>query len=162
MSVIMYACMDLNRGIGSGDYLPWSIPKEMESFLESVEGKTCIVGSATYDGLPNSFKKNHECVIYTRTPWCYPELNTIQNLSVLPNLGKDKDYAIIGGSKLYGNALPFTNVIEMSVIRGTYPCTHFFPEFDETQWAKIYSGTCNTVDRSGKPVTFSRYRYVRK
>lgn len=162
MSVVMYVCMDINRGIGSGDSLPWSIPKEMSGFLGNVSDKVCVVGSLTYDGLPKSFKRNHECVIYTRTPWGYPDLSTIQNLSVLPNLSKNKNYAIIGGSKLYEDALPFTDVIEMSVVIREHECTHFFPEFDEAQWLKIYNGTCKTVDKHGVPVNFIRYRYIRK
>lgn len=166
--LVMVACMDSNRGIGFEGKLPWAVPLEMKEFLKSVEGSLCVMGSKTFDTIPESFKDNHEIVVWSRDPNKYPDHAVFSNLDFLKENYSDMNtVSIIGGSELYESALSIVDEMLLTVVHNAnkqYVCDAFFPEFDESQWDKVLVYTADSYDIRGTatPVVLESYLYSRK
>ena len=61
--MIIISAMSKDRVIGSGEGMPWNIPKEYQHFLSLVEGQTVIMGSRSYEIFGPDLTSAHNIVI---------------------------------------------------------------------------------------------------
>lgn len=103
-----------NQGIGLDNKLPWAhIPEDMKWFKQHTEGQVVVMGSKTYDSLPQAFRPlpKRTNVVLTRGIARDAHLhlqgdpqNALYNLaSIYP----DQQVFIIGGENIYKQFMPF-------------------------------------------------------
>lgn len=119
---------DEKNGIAKDGKIPWRCKEDMEFFRFMTIGGTVIMGSKTFDSLPNPLKMRKH-IILTRDKYKYPNHKCI-SLGDFYQLPENEDMWIIGGEFVYGVAIASKNVTEIyqSVISGDYGCDQFFPE----------------------------------
>lgn len=141
MRIIQIAAMAANRTIGKGNDLPWRIPEDFQFFKDQTMGKMLIMGRKTYESIPPTGLPNRHIVIVTRNTDYENKkddgsvvVGSIQDAYEYCKGQVDKygdEVWIAGGSEIYRQTLPDTDLIILTEIEKEYEGDAFFPEFDK-------------------------------
>lgn len=125
----LIVCCDIHGGIGKDNDLLFNIPKDMMFFREKTTNKCVLMGSNTFDSLPNPLKDRINIVVgYDENKLKeienkYDDEYTIYTYNSLEkaiedykqmNIILDMDLYIIGGGSIYNQ------VIDMDIIDEAY------------------------------------------
>ena len=152
--VAIIVAMAWDRVIGYGNGLPWHLPEELQLFKSLTMGCTIIMGRKTYTSIGRPLPGRHNIVL-SRSQKKLPGVqvcdNFIAGLTAAAQLGRK--VFVIGGEKIYRNALPIASELHISWIKESVPGDVFFPELDLENWV-----VCESMDHPG----FRYTRYQRK
>ena len=124
-----------NNVIGNKGRIPWYIPNDLKRFKKLTTDKVVIMGRKTFDSLPEEYKPlpNRINIILSKDesyqPSCCMVLNDLKK--ALRKAGSDKEVFIIGGGEIYKAALPYTDILDLTLIDDDKPADVFFPEYPE-------------------------------
>ena len=149
--------VDQHWGIGKNNQLLFSIPKDLQFFKETTEGKVVVMGRKTLQSLPHSRPlKNRMNIVLSKSAVVHSDLNLQtqnSNIQKIDNLLFVKDHAtlfqslqqyntddvlIIGGAMVYKDLLPYCSKAWVTKVFADGQATHFFENLDELQdWEMI-------------------------
>lgn len=160
-SPIIIVAVDRDGGFGKNGLIPWHLPEDLKRFKVITDGHVCVMGRRTYqeilDARIQRDKQNNvvepidqilrgrdSYVITSNEELQTPGTTRIKELNQIYNiLGKDdkRDVFVIGGRRMFVEALSTSQKIFMTVIKGeTYHCDVKFPiDMLNKKW-KIVSG----------------------
>jgi len=140
MTVTIIAAVARNRAIGFQNKLLYWLPNDMKRFKALTSGHTVIMGRNTYLSLPKGALPNRRNVVLSsvygnasadekavRFPHCdvYVSLE-----AALRSCQADEEVYIIGGARVYEQALPFANRLCLTEIDDTPESADaFFPDY---------------------------------
>lgn len=132
------AAVDKNGGIAKNHEIPWFYPEDFKWFKKQTEGHFCLMGKHTYQEINQKVsEKGAEAVLPNRTSFVVStSLENLPNATAVSSL--DKAYMhlnpnqpnqmfILGGERLFKQALSFADEVLLTVINKDYQCTEFFP-----------------------------------
>jgi len=133
--VTIIAAMTPERIIGKGNDLPWHISDDIKLFKEKTTGNSVIMGRNTYESIGKPLPHRHNFVVSSTLP----KTSGIQICKSLEEAVKEaewykKEVFVIGGAKLYRQAIPIADKMYISYIKKNYEGDIFFPEFDKREW----------------------------
>ena len=105
--IALIAAVDKNNGIGYKNELLYDIPEDKKLFRDLTLGKVVIMGRKTWLSLPRKPLPGRTNVVVSR--------HTISLRKAL-ELYKDKDICIIGGGKVYKQAMRYADELSLTVI----------------------------------------------
>lgn len=121
-----------NRVIGNEGKIPWRIKGEQKRFRELTTGNVIIMGRKSYEEIGKPLP-NRDTVLISRT-LKVEEANchTVSSLKEALEYVKDTDKQvyIAGGAQVYEEALPYADVVYLTVIDMEIEGDRFFPEFE--------------------------------
>lgn len=125
--IAFIACVDSLNGIGRGGRIPWSLPPDIKHFKDTTIGAVIIMGRLTWESigakpLPNRINVVVSSQIFDDA-FCYKSMGDAIAECML--LGKP--IFIIGGSRMYQDAIPYANCGIITRIANGYQCDTFFP-----------------------------------
>ena len=128
--------MTINRVIGYRGRLPWHIPEEYQHFLDSVRGKSMIMGRKSWEVFGGDVDSQLNIVVSnTQT---FENVHNAKSLDKALEIAlqKESDCFIAGGAGVYESSLEQNIVDEMwlSEIPLELEGDVFFPEFDLDVW----------------------------
>ena len=127
-----------NKVIGKDNDLIWKLPRDMKHFKETTTGHYIIMGRKTFEsnGRPLPNRTN---VIITRDHNYKAEgCLVVHSLEDAINEAKDDSEAfIIGGGKIYEQAMALVDRIYLTKIHHTFDGDTFFPEIDMNEWNEV-------------------------
>ena len=139
----LIVAMTKDRVIGKNNDLPWpKIRADMKHFRDTTTGHAVIMGRKTWDSIPETYRPlpdRTNIVVSRQTNLQLPGTHHIFNeLDVAIEFAKtiDSEPFIIGGAAIYEAALPFTDKIYLTLVKGGYRGDAYFPEIDFTVWHK--------------------------
>lgn len=150
---IVVAIAEQNRAIGKDNQLPWHIPEDLKRFKQITSGHPIIMGRKTFESIGRPLP-NRTNIIITRDP-----SYQVENCVVVNSLEKAITYAstidqdeifVIGGGQIFKEALPITDKLYLTVVKGNIEGDVFFPEY--SAFNKIISQTDN--ESNGYSYTF--------
>lgn len=159
--VTIIAAKAANNVIGKDNKLPWNFPEDLKRFKEITAGHPVVMGWNTFLSiimqigkiLPGRYhlvltsKKDDEAraaiaeVIKDKFPdfdfatlnanvhFCRFYANAIQRAE-----SKDSNVFVIGGERVFVEALKDAGKLELTEVKGDYEGDAFFPEFDSSNW----------------------------
>jgi dihydrofolate reductase len=139
MLVSICAAMDLGRGIGVGGRLPWRLPAEMRRFRALTLGKTVVMGRRTFaeTGQPLAGREN---IVVSATPgFVAPGCVVARSLDEALALAHRDEAVVIGGERMFAEAMPRTGRIYLSVVEGRFEADVRFPRIDG-RWSLVEQG----------------------
>ena len=151
-TIAIIVAMTRNRVIGRAGSLPWDLPADRRLFRQLTTGNTVIMGRLTFASLPGALSERHNLVV-SRTSRRLP------GVTVCPGIGEalavgwrlGRPIFVIGGVKLYRQALPIADTLHVSWVAGDYPGDRYFPPFDQAAWQPVattaYPGSQHVVYR---------------
>ena len=129
IDVAMVLAVDLNGAIGKDGKLPWGrMPSDMAHFKEITRGKPLIMGRKTFESLNGHDLGDGRTMIVVTSDTKrgkYMQLGAFSASSLLDAIGIGRYFAtiggvqeicVIGGSRLYTEALPFCHKIYLTKI----------------------------------------------
>lgn len=124
--------------IGKNNDIPWHISEDLKRFKELTVGHTVVMGRNTWESLPEKFRPlpdRKNIVITSDMEYCGDGMETFTTLNyALKSLSNVDKVFIIGGARLYEEALPLADSLEITKVEGKYEGDVFFPEVDFTNW----------------------------
>lgn len=145
--------------IGRGNAIPWHVPEDMARFKELTIGHTVIMGRLTWESLPAKFRPlpGRRNVVVTRQAGYQADgAEVVTSLEAAPL----DDAWVIGGSQIYGLALPLATrceVTEVDIDLRREDDDALAPVLDEA-WV----GTEGDWRDSSSGLRYRFYSYVRK
>jgi dihydrofolate reductase len=142
--ILIAAVAARDRGIGFQGHVPWVIPEDSQRFQRLTLGHTVIMGRRTWDadllGRPLVDRLN---VVVTSRPG---ESGTgadgslgvrfvgslAEAIGWVGSWGSKKGVGfVIGGARLYREALPLVDVLDLTIVEGEHRVDTFFPPYEE-------------------------------
>ena len=111
--------------IGDGDSMPWHIAEDLAHFKATTMGAPVIMGRRTWDSLPAKFRPlpGRRNVVLSRslTPEDVPGAELAHSLDAALDMLGDVPVAwIIGGGRVYREALRIADECEVTEVDGTF------------------------------------------
>ena len=158
---MIYAIVHADKqwGIGKGNDMMFSLPKDMKFFRETTTGHTVVMGGNTLRSFPNQKPlKNRVNIVLTRKQVCdecvvvrsYDELKT--ELKKREN----EDIYIIGGGEIYKALLPYCHGALVTKVDAIGGASVFFPNLDENEhFVCVDEG--EPMEDNGYTIRFTKY-----
>ncbi len=151
--------VDEEGGFGKNGKIPWYFPEDLKNFKKITNNSVCIMGRRTYEDILETVKSRKKdkkkklkellpdrtCFVVTSNENLEPEgasgvrgiRQAIENL----NESDTREIFIVGGQKMYIEALPWAQTIYLTIVKGkTYDCDRFFPIETINKKYKIVDG----------------------
>lgn len=163
--------VDENGGFGKQGQIPWHFKKDFKHFKDTTKDSVCIMGRKTYEEILEKNKGRKKkikdllpgrmCYVLSRNTEFKPKGNCLRftNLREAVDAAEklDKQIFVLGGEKLFVEALAWARTIYMTIIEGIYNCDRFFPVKFLTKYYDIVDGQKETEnDTELKFITYKR------
>lgn len=154
--------VDCEGGFGKDGKIPWHLPEDFQHFKELTTGHVCVMGRRTYQEMFDAriqrdiqrnveepideILRGRQSFVVTRTPdYQTPGAQIVQGVArVMDAMSIKNDKRklfVIGGRRMFIEALTWTNTIHMTVLKGDpYECDVKFPIEVLNKKFKITSG----------------------
>ena len=157
----LIVAVDVEGGFGKDGKIPWFFPEDLKHFQTTTKGGICIMGRRTYtdmfemiqskrgsplEQIDDPILKDRESFVVTSNEDFEAHGATAvrgihQAINMLDK-NDDREVFVIGGERMYIEALAFTKTIYMTVVKGKpYDCDRFFPIRVLNKNFKIVDGT---------------------
>ena len=135
--VIAIAAIGKNRGLGRGNDLLYKIPADFERMHRVTMGHPLIMGRKTWESIPEKRRPlpGRANIIVTRQEHFAPEgalvVHSIEDaLAKARTLDTEKIF-IFGGAEIYKAALPYTDMLDLTIVDAEKPADVYFPDYSE-------------------------------
>jgi dihydrofolate reductase len=157
--VSLIAAMDLNRGIGFENRIPWRLSADLRRFRDLTMGHHIIVGRKTFESIGRALP-GRQTIIVTRNDH-YQSLD--ENSTVVHSIEEAIDLAsargesevfVCGGAEIYRQALDLADRLYLTVVEAETQADTFFPKWNEDKWSEKESLHLAVDDKNQYPSTF--------
>lgn len=134
--------VDTGGGFSKDGKIPWHFSEDFKHFKETTTGSICIMGRKTYEDMLEMVKARQKkkkpitnilpgrtCYVLTRQKNYKAEGAIVANslLGAIQSVeGDNRKIFVIGGEKIFIEALPWVETIYMTIIEDYYDCDRFF------------------------------------
>jgi dihydrofolate reductase len=124
----LIAAVARNGVIGKDGTLPWRLPEDLKHFKRTTKGHAVIMGRKTYEsiGRPLPGRRN---IVVSRRHATLPGCEVAPSLPLAIELARSSDELpfVIGGERLYEEALPLATEIHLTTIDRDIEGDAYFP-----------------------------------
>ncbi len=127
------AAVARNRAIGFQNKLLYWLPNDLKRFKALTTGHTIIMGRNTFESLPKGALPNRRNVVLSRTTKELPGCDVFPTLEdALRSCQPDEDIYIIGGARVYEQAISFADRLCLTEIDDIpQDADAFFPNYSD-------------------------------
>ena len=129
--ISIIAAVAKNRAIGFENKLIYWLPNDLKRFKALTTGHTIVMGRNTYLSLPKGALPNRRNVVLSTTVSEIPGCDVYSTLeTALKSCRDDEDIYIIGGARVYEQALPLADRLCLTEVDDTpKEADAFFPDY---------------------------------
>ena len=154
--------VDKEWGIGKGNDMMFSLPKDMKFFRETTMGHTVVMGGNTLRSFPNGAPlKNRVNIVLSRGQVrddCVI-VRSYEELKSEMKSRKNEEIYVIGGGEVYKALLPYCDEVLVTKVDAVGGAEVFFPNLDEDKnFVCIDEG--EPIDDNGYTIRFTRYKNI--
>jgi dihydrofolate reductase len=129
---------DRNNAIGVNGQLPWHLPQDLKFFKNTTWAMPVIMGRKTFESVGKPLQGRTNIVITSNTDWQHEGVLNADNLINAIELAKTleaKEIFIVGGGKVYAEALPLVNRVYLTRVGTALPLADtWFPVLPLHKW----------------------------
>ena len=135
--VIAIAAIGKNRGLGKGNDLLYHIPEDFERMHKVTMGHPLIMGRKTWESIPEKRRPlpGRANIVITKQQDFAPEgtliVHSIEDAIKKARELDDEKIFIFGGAEIYKLALPYTDVLDLTIVDAEKPADVYFPEYEK-------------------------------
>ena len=158
--ISLIAAMDKNRVIGNGGKIPWHLPADFAYFKATTLGHPVIMGRTTFEsiGRPLPGRKN---IVLTRGEFTHDGVDVAHSFDEAQKLTQGEgDVFVIGGSKVYTEALPVADKLYITFVEGDFTGDTFFPEINWSLWREVKSENREADEKNPHAMRFAVFERV--
>lgn len=136
--VSIIAAMARQRVIGLHNRLPWRLPADLSHFRRTTLGHAVIMGRKNHESIGKPLQQRLNIVLSSDPGYRAPGCQVVSSLAAaMDAAGDDPEIFIIGGARVYAQALPLASRMYLTLIDGEFVGDTWFPEYDELEWREI-------------------------
>lgn len=156
MMIHLIAAVAQNGVIGFNGQIPWRLPEDLRHFQALTMGHTVIMGRRTYEsiGRPLPGRQN---VVVSATLAGLEGCAVARSLQEALALADRREIFIIGGGRLYREALPLAEQLDLTWIDLEPAGDTWFPDVDWSQFAEV----CRERRQGAFAYEYRTYRRVK-
>lgn len=155
MSIALIAAMGRNRVIGQAGALPWRLPADLRHFRALTTGKPVLMGRKTFESIGRPLPDRTNVVVTRRFGFQAEGCRVFTDLDAAFEAFHDcPELMVIGGSSVYGQALPRATRLYLTLIDADFEGDAFFPEYDASSWTVTARSDHRADDRNGYDYSF--------
>lgn len=158
---MIYAIVHVDKewGIGKGNGMMFSLPKDMKFFRETTMGHTVVMGGNTLRSFPNGKPlKNRTNIVLSRGQ-VRDDCVIVRSYEELKNEMKrrgNEDIYVIGGGEVYRALLPYCHGALVTKVDAVGGAEVFFPDLDkDPDFVCVNEG--EPVEDNGYTIRFTEY-----
>lgn len=156
----MIAAIDEKGGLGIDNKLLCHLPADLQHFKTITMGKPIIMGRKTFESigkpLPGRFN-----IVLSHTVDYIDGTSVVDSLDkAITLVSKQQEVMIIGGAKLFSQAMNMVSRIYITRIHHQFAADVFFPVISEMEWSCIEKQYRQHDERNPYDMTF--YTYERR
>ncbi|MBC7580155.1 MAG: dihydrofolate reductase [Tardiphaga sp.] len=146
MSVLtLIAGVARDGGIGRNNELLWRLPEDMARFKALTLGHPVIMGRKTWDSLPAKFRPlpgRRNIVLSRDSSLLLDGAERFGSLDgALAACAEADQVFVIGGAKIFAEALPLANRLELTEFDAALDADVFFPAWDRSGFTESFRET---------------------
>lgn len=145
--------MDRNNGIGGNNELLWHIPEDLKRFKALTMGSAMLMGRKTALSLGRALPGRENLVLTRSGQVPFDGMVPVASLEEAAQ-GRDLLW-VIGGGQVFELAMPYADVIELTLVHDKFAADVFFPPLDMSEWEEVAR---THVDDATLPYTFVTLR----
>lgn len=152
--ISIIAIIGKNRELGKDNKLLWQIPQDLKRFKRLTMGHPVIMGRTTYESLGKPLPGRTNIVVSRQTDLKIEGCQVVHSITEAVDQAKkldNEEIFIIGGGKIYEQAIDLANRLYLTVVDATAPADTFFPDY--SKFTKIISHQ----KRNGKNLNYRFY-----
>ena len=158
---MIYAIVHADKewGIGKGNDMMFSLPKDMKFFRETTMGHTVVMGGKTLRSFPNQKPlKNRVNIVLTRGQVCDEcvIVRSYEELFEEMKARKNEQIFVIGGGEIYKALLPYCHGAYVTKVDAIGGAEVFFPNLDEHPDFVCVEESV-PMDDNGLTIRFTKY-----
>lgn len=130
----MIAAIGEHRELGKDNKLIFDIPEDMQHFRETTRGHAVIMGRKTFESIGRPLPKRTNIVISRNIEYLAEGctvVDSLENALAYARTVEHEEIFIIGGGQIYTQGIAFADRLYLTVVKGTYDCDSYFPEYLE-------------------------------
>lgn len=141
MPVTIVAAVARNGVIGVDGGLPWRLPDDLRRFKELTLGHVLVMGRKTYESIGRPLPARTTVVITSNADWRAASREVLVADSLPAALERastiDDEVFVVGGGRVYAEALPVADRLELTLVDAAPEGDTRFPEVDWTVWREV-------------------------
>ena len=154
--VYLVAAVAANGVIGANGRLPWQLPEDLKHFKRLTLGHPVIMGRRTWESLGKPLPGRDNIVVSGQPGYEAPGASVAASLEAALALCAGEPVAfVIGGSRLFAEALPLATGLVLTEIGRDFPGDTWFPAYDRSRWREAQREAHTAAD--GMRFDFVRY-----
>ena len=153
-----------NNVIGRDNDMPWKLSTDLKRFKAITLGKPVIMGRKTWESIGRPLPGRPNLVVTRDVAFKADGAIIVGSLEEAIELGRKlatelsvDEVCIIGGGKIYAQALPFADRVYLTRVLATIDGDTFFPELDSKIWKEISSEDVPAGEKDSHPTRYIRY-----
>ncbi len=146
MRISIIVAIDRQGLIGDATGMPWHLPGDLRRFRAITWGKPIIMGRKTFELIGKPLPGRFNIVLSHNPAWSAPGCRIARSLQEALSIARDylagaggDEVMIIGGDKVYAEAIHDWNRLYLTVVEGQFQGTAYFPlqELLRQQWRPV-------------------------
>ena len=139
-----------NRVIGRDNQLIWHLPNDLKHFKAVTSGHPVIMGRKTFESIGRLLPNRKNIIVTRNTAYQVEGAHVFNSLeTAIESCVYEDEVFIIGGSEIYGRALPLANKLYITEVLHNFEGDAFFPEINYSEW-KLISEEAGMIDEKNK------------
>lgn len=161
MNLTIIAAISENRVIGRNNDLAWHLPDDLKRFKELTKGHHVIMGRKTFESVGCPLPGRTNIVVTTQKDYKAPGCIIVHTLKeAIQKAENDPQPYVIGGGKIYEQALPISDTLELTQIHAEVEGDTYFPEVDTGKWQIVAKESHPADDQHEYAFDFLTYQRV--
>ena len=159
---MIYAIVHADKewGIGKGNDMMFSLPKDMKFFRQTTLGHTVVMGGNTLRSFPGQKPlKNRVNIVLSRGQVCDEcvIVHSYDQLKAEMKSRENDDIYVIGGGEIYKELLPYCHAALVTKVDAVGGAEVFFPNLDkDDNFEMVYES--EPMDDNGHTIRFTTYK----
>jgi dihydrofolate reductase len=141
VTVTLVAAIARNGVIGADGGIPWHLPDDQRRFKELTIGHVLVMGRVTYESIGRPLPGRTTVVVTRSAGWGAGDDGVLVAPSVAEALALaatvDEEVFVVGGTRVYEEALPFADRLELTWVDAEPEGDAWFPAVDWAAWREV-------------------------
>ena len=127
-----------NRVIGKDNQLIWHLPNDLKHFKNITSGHPVIMGRKTYESIGRLLPNRKNIIVTRNSEYQLAGAHVFNSLeAAIESCSTEEQVFIIGGSEIYGQALPLADKLYITEVLHDFDGDAFFPEINFEEWSLV-------------------------
>ena len=137
-----------NFVIGNEGQIPWHLSEDLKHFKEITTGHPVVMGRRTFESIGRVLPNRLNIMVSSTFTKEVEGLTVVKSLAEAIDLVGDKTLMVIGGARMYAEALPLASTLHLTTIAKEFPGDTKFPDFTKYPF-KLHDDVAFHSDKCG-------------